>query len=354
LKINKEIKMKKLSKRSGFLLLVLALLFSVSACGDDKTEETKSMEQLQAENGVPVVLKEVQPESFTKYVSFYGTASGKRQTTVGAMTGGRIEKVLIKAGDFVKKDQVVIEFPDDLPSSQIEQAKAAYENSEKTFNRMKKLLEAGETSQSNFDNVQTQYLVNKRNYEALQQILYVQAPYDGTVTGVMVNPGDGVKAEAPLFTIANLSTMKVKVWVSDKENAQIRKGANAIISYNGKEYSGKVSEKDISMDMMHLAFGVEVEFANTDKLPSGITVDVKIEVYKNSSTIVIARNLLKKDKTGNYVYLVKGENATKTYVKTGEDYSIYYEVTSGLKFGDKLITKGNERVEDGSKIKVIQ
>ncbi|GJQ64361.1 MAG: RND transporter MFP subunit [Melioribacteraceae bacterium] len=312
------------------------------------------MEQLQAEKGIPVEVEAVKAVNFVKYLSYFGTLEGYRQSTVGAMTGGRIEKVSIKAGDRVKKDQVVIEFPDDLPSSQVVQAKAAFDIAEKTYNRMKKLLEAGETSQANFDGAETQYLVAKRNYESAMEVMYVQAPYDGTITGVMVNKGDGVKAEAPLFTIANLAKMKVKVWATSKEIDKISKGSNAKIIYNGKEAAGKVTEVDLSMNPGRQAFGVTVVFENSLKLPAGVTADVLVQIYSNDDAIVVPRNIVQSDSKGNFVYVEIDGKSFRKYIKTGEVYDISMEVFEGLVPGDKLIVKGVENVLDSSTVNVIK
>lgn len=331
---------------------ILSLLI-LSACGDDK-EPSKSMEQLQTENGIPVKIDTVSKDTFKQYVSFFGKVSGIRQTTVGAMTGGRIEKVNAKVGQSVKKDQVIIEFPDDLPSSQITQAKASFENAERTYDRMKKLLEAGETSQANFDNAETQYLVSKRNYESVKQTIYVEAPYDGVITGLSVNQGESVKSETPLFTIANLSRMKVVVWVSDTEIGKVKNGAEAVITYRGEDVKGHVAEKALSLDPQHQAFRVEVVFDNNEKLMAGVTVDVKILTYKNEDAIVLQRNLVQSDNNGEYVYFAKDTTAKKQYIKTVNQYDIYYEVSEGLKEGDIIISEGATKVTDGDKINVIQ
>lgn len=340
------------------VILVNLFLFTlfvslISSCAKE-VEETKSMEQLQEEKGIPVEIEPVAKTTFSKYLSFYGKLEGSKQSIVGAMTGGRIEEVKIKAGDFVKKDQVVIEFPDDLPSSQVVQAKAAFDNAEKTYNRMKQLLAAGETSQANFDGAETQYLVAKRNYDSAMEVMYVQAPYDGTITGVMVNKGDGVKAEAPLYSIANLKQMKVKVWLTEVEIVNISKGDPAKIVLMGKEAAGKVTEKDLAMNPTTQAFGVTVVFENVHNFPAGVTADVFIETYKNNEAIVLPVNIIQTDAEGSFVFVEKGGKSFKRYIKTGEVYNIDTEVLSGLTENEHLIVKGVENIVDSSAVNVIK
>ena len=152
------------------LISILSGLFLFGCSGNDNNE-SKSMEQIQKEEGIPVVVQPIVPQKFEKYLTFYGQFKGFKETTVGAMIGGRIEKINAKPGAKVKENQVIIEFPEDAPASQYQQAKSAYENSKKTYERMKALHEKGEISQAQFDGIETKFRVDKRNYETMKDML---------------------------------------------------------------------------------------------------------------------------------------------------------------------------------------
>jgi len=236
----------------------------------------------------------------------------------------------------------------------IDQARNAYENSKKTYERMKALLEAGETSQANFDGAETQYLVNKRNYETQKQLLYIDAPFGGVITDIKVKAGDNVKGEAPLFTVAQLNKMRTKLWVTEKEINLFRKGMVATINYLGKEYNGRVVDISLSTDPYKQAFYVEAEFDNGSReLRSGVTVEVKVLTYSNPNAIIIKRNLIRHDEKGMFVFVEKNGKAEKRYIGSGVDSGIDYEISSGLKVGDRLIVTGGAQLEDGKKVNVI-
>ncbi len=336
------------------LIFSLTSLFLFQSCGKEKVN-AKSMEEIRAEEGVPVKVEVIQYQPFQKYISFFAKLNGIKEATKGAMVGGKIEKIKTKVGDYVKKDQVVIEFAEDNPGLQYIQAQNAFENSEKTYQRMKVLLEAGETSQANFDGAETQYLVAKRNYEALRQMLFIESPFNGTIVDIKVNEGDNVKSEAHLFTIAQLTKMRAKVWASEKEINDIKKGMGAEIEYDGKVYQGKVVEVSMAADQYKQAFYAEVEFDNSKlSLKSGVTADVKILTYKNDNAIVIPRNLVMTDEKGGYVFLENNGKAEKRYVSNGKDSGINYEIRNGLSVGDNLIIEGAALLDNGIKVKLIQ
>lgn len=338
------------------LLLILPLLFFIFfyGCGGDE-ESAKSMDQIQLEEGVPVQVKTVEYKPFEKYMNYFAKLTGIKEATKSAPFGGKIEKINFHVGDYVEENQVVVEFPFNDPGSLFEQTKATYENSKRTYERTKVLLDAGETSQANFDGVEAQYLVHKRNYELAQKLIFIEAPFSGTLVDVKVNVGDNVEDEAPLFTIAQLHKMRAKIWITEKENGDIKKGMNAEMEFGGKVYNGKIVEVSMAIDPNKQAFFAEVEFDNTGKeLKSGVTVEIKILIYQNPKAITIPRNLVLNDENGQFVFVEKDGKAEKRYLSNSQESGIYFEISKGLQVGDKLITHGGSQLTDGAKVKVIQ
>jgi RND family efflux transporter MFP subunit len=330
----------------------MLLLFG---CAKEAKKETKSMEQIRDEQGVPVKIEVVQTTKFNKELSFFSKLSGIQESTKYALVADKIASVRVKVGQSIGEGKVVLTFPTDNPELQFSQAKIALENSEKLYKRMSELLKAGETAQQNFDNAETQYLVSKRNYESLKQMIYVDSPISGTIVELFVKSGDDVFRDAKLFTVAQLQTMKAKIWVSESEVNQLKNGMAATIEFGGKEYKGKVSEISLAMDEMNRAFGVEIQFPNPKReLKSGVTTDVKIITYTNPNVIVVPRNLIKSEGDKKYVFVENGGKAEQRFIQTGNESSISVEVVRGLITGDRLISEGLSLLASGKKIKVIQ
>jgi RND family efflux transporter MFP subunit len=204
---------KKIMKPLISMTLIFTFLF-LSGCSKDDDAKNSNSEK---DNAIPVVIKKVEGQKFTKSLSYFTQLRGVKETTEGAAIGGRIEKINYEVGSRVKKDDIIIEFPDDSPASQYRQAETAFNNSLKNYERTKVLLNAGEKSQANFDAVEAKYLVDKSNYETQHKMIFIKAPYDGIITGMTVNEGDNVKAKDPLFSIANLNQITCKIWAPAEE-----------------------------------------------------------------------------------------------------------------------------------------
>ncbi|MEJ5262753.1 MAG: efflux RND transporter periplasmic adaptor subunit [Ignavibacterium sp.] len=344
--------MKSLVKIFGITLIISTLV--LTSCSDDKPE-TKSMDEIRNEDGIPVQVEEVKYQPFDKYLTFFSKLTGIKEATKASIVGGKIERINASVGDYVREKQVIVEFDIYNPGVQYEQAKSAYENLKKNYERVKALLDAGETSQANYDAVETQYLVAKRNYESVRQMLFIEAPFDGILVDMKVNVGDNVKGDVPLFTVSQTNKMRSKIWVSEKEISQFKKGMKAITEYNGQQFVGRVVEISLAMDPAKQAFFVEVEFDNPKGIiKSGVTNEIKILTYEKPNAIIIQRNLVNKDENGYYVFVVENDKAVKRYITNGNESGLFYEVSSGLQVGDKLVVKGASQLEDGSRVKVIQ
>ena len=260
----------------------------------------------------------------------------------------------IKAGDYVEKDQVLVTFPEDAPAGQYKQAKAGFDLAKSTYERMKKLYEIGGISLQDLENVETQYKVAAANFDASSQMLKVRAPISGYVTAVNVKETESVRSETQLVTISQRGKMKARIWANEAEICQIERGQQATAIWNNKEFSGKVVEVSSSKDMMKRAFGVDLEFDNEDCMcKSGVIAEIKIDVYENPKALLVPRKIINTDENGKYVFVVNNDKAEKRYVKIGKEND-YLEVISGLNVNDAVVVKGNNKLSDGMKVKVIK
>ncbi len=268
-------------------IIISACLTALLATGCTKEKvESKSMDQIRKEEGVPVKVDTIQYSHFEKQLTFYAKLQGIKETIKNSIVGGKIESIKARVGSQVSKDQVIIEFDTNNPGVQYEQAKTSYENAEKTYMRLKKLLEAGESSQAAYDGAEAQYFVSKRNYESIKQMLFIESPFSGTLVDLKVNEGDNVKSEVHLFTVAVLSRMRAKIWASESEIGLMKKGIPAIMNWGAKTYKGRIVEVSLAQDPEKQAFYAEVEFDNsTNELKSGVTVEIKVLTYDNPKAL---------------------------------------------------------------------
>lgn len=333
-------------------LLVLILIFS--NCGREKTE-TKNLEQIYKEEGIPVKVEKVIQKEFSTELSFHSVLSGIKESSVYAMISDEVEKIHVKVGDYIKKNDVLLSFPTDNPSAKYYQAKIVFENSKTAYERVKNLYDDGGISRQELDNAAAAFQVAKADWDAVKQTVEVKAPLSGYVTKVSVRETDNVRRDDELFTISRIDKMKAKVWASEKEISDIKNGMPAYAIWKTSRVKGKVVQVDMAMNQSVKAFQAVIEFNNPDViLKAGTTVEVRISTYINPEAIVAERKDVLQDKDTYYVYVLSGNRAEKRNVKLGRRQALDVEILEGLNPGDELVVEGQILLDQGSKIKVIE
>jgi membrane fusion protein (multidrug efflux system) len=341
-------------KRVIIVMLGLIMVLGFSSCTKEK-KEAKSMEQIYKEEGVPVRTKTVSLTEFNKVLSFNSVLTGIKESTAYASMGDKVEKILVKVGDFVKKDQVLVTFPTDSPSARYFQAKVAFENARTAFERIDNLYKSGGISLQDRDNARARFEVAKADWDNVLQMVKVKAPISGYVTKAHVAETDNVDKEMPLVTISNTERMKASIWVSEDEIFDIEKDMPATATWKGNQIRGNVVEVDSAMNVMKKAFRALVEFQNPDNLlKAGTTVEINITTSSKPNALVVERKNILKEQEEYFVYIVKNGKAEKQKVVPGKQQVLDVEILAGLNPGDELVVEGQMLLENGSKVKVVR
>ena len=332
-------------------MVAVALVFG--NCSTDK-KNTKSMEQLYKENGVPVKVETVHAQNLNAENSFHAVLTGIKESSASASIADKVEKIHYAVGDVVEKDAVVVSFPTDNPSAQYNQARVGYEHAEATMKRMKNLYDSGGISLQDYENTKTQYEVAKANWEAARQTVKVKAPISGTVTQINVQESDNVHPGDNLFTVSQTNKLKAKIWANETDVAGIQKGDEVVAEWAGNTIKGRVTQVDISLNSRMQAFGVIAEFNNPANIfKSGVNAELTINSKLSDHTIVVERKNILKQANENVVFIASNGLAHKRPVTIGKTTGIVVEVTQGLNDGDLLITEGQMLLKDGDKIQII-
>ena len=262
------------------------ILISVLSCSQEQ-EDTRSIEQIYKEEGVPVKTKIIQPEMFRVERSYNAVLTGIEESSAYAKVDDKVEKIFVKVGDYVKDNQILLTFPTDNPDARYNQEKVGYENAKLAYERIANMYQTGGMSKQQLDNAKANYDVAEANWDAAQQTVIVRAPISGYVTRISASETDNVKKDDELFRISRMNKMKARVWVSEKDVLEIERGILAYALWNNIRIDGIVVEVDMALDMKKQAFGTVIEFENPNRiLKFGITVDVFIETYKKPDALV--------------------------------------------------------------------
>ncbi|MDX9859143.1 MAG: efflux RND transporter periplasmic adaptor subunit [candidate division Zixibacteria bacterium] len=312
------------------------------------------MEQLYAENGVPVKTRIIRETDFSSEAAFHAVLTGIRESSAYAMVSDKIDHIDYQVGDFVEKDDIVMAFPTDNPSAQYYQAQVAFENAKATFDRMRSYYDTGGLSRQDYENAEAAYRVAEANWDAVRQSVMVKAPISGVLTRINARQSENVHEDDELFAVSQIDRLKARIWVSDKQIMDVKVGQRATARWDGVMLEGSVVQVDMSMNRDRQAFGVVIEFDNPDRsVRCGVTATISIEIYRNPAAVTIERKNIISDRDSRYVFVADSGVARRRPVVLGHAGELEVEILSGLSVGDELITEGQMHLEDGMKIRLI-
>jgi len=282
--------------RNLTFIIVSLVVFLLFSCGGKKENTAVSMEQLRAENGQPVSVRELAPEDFSVYLKYPALINASSESTAYAGLDDVVRTISVQVGAAVKQNDVILSFSQD--NRTLQQAVLANENAKTAFDRANNLFKSNDISRQDFDNARMQYEMTQTNLKAANDMIYVKAPISGTITQINVRVTQNVRPGTPLFTVSNSNAFEARLYVGADEIDRIKTGERAFIDLSrGKAgveaIEGRVTQVSLNMDSQKQAFPVTAIFNGGDKrLVSGMNVDISVEVYHNEKAIVLSRQEL--------------------------------------------------------------
>ena len=321
-----------------------------------------------------VRLDEVIYETSEETYAIIGRVIALQQGPIASRVNGPIASINVKVGDRVKKGDTLVSLSKSRYeadrrriAAQVARQKTALKNAERELRRMKNLSKSAAFSRARFEDQEG--IVAERKAQlaefnaALQKVLIdirdatIKAPYDAVVLAKNVELGGYVNVGAPVVRLINETALEIEVDVPAFRMDELKPGASAaIVADNGKEYPAFV-KSIIPNDntrtrtrpvRLIASFGLDaLRFANNQ------SVSVKLPLSSGSRILTIHKDAVVSRANGSVVFVVKGTNATMRNVKLGRGIGNKFEILHGLKPGEKVVVRGNERLGAGAPIRVV-
>ena len=136
-----------------------------------------------------------------------------------------------------------------MGSETLIQVRASFDATEKDWNRIKSLREAGTVSQQTYDRTQAAFDAAKATYEKTLASTQLRAPFSGIISQKYLEEGEvftlfaGAAGSPAIVRLMILDTVKVVISVSETEYAEVSEGQEALLlldAYPDMEFAGEV------------------------------------------------------------------------------------------------------------------
>lgn len=352
----------------------------LAGCGGQETQQKQAFAPIVAVETAELI--DYQPQQ-----SFVGRTEAIEDVGIVPQVSGYLQSRYFKEGEMVNTGQLLYQIDPSLyeakvasAKASVAQAKAGVTNANLDYKRGEDLLPRGGISQSEFDRltaVKLQAEAALKSAEAQLQAAetdlshtIIRAPFSGRISesrasiGDLVSPSTGV-----LTTIVSLDPMHASFSMSEKQRLQ--SGADRMSGQGegrndnvevwlklGKgfdyEYKGQLDYLGNRIDTQTGTIALRAQFPNPEhRLLPGQYVEVIVKDKNAKPTLVIPRLSVQTDLEGDFVMVLKDDNIVeRRNIELGPQIEQGVIVLTGLNEGEKVLTKGLQRVRNGMTVRL--
>lgn len=283
-----------------------------------------------------------------------GVVEARRQATLSAEVGGKIEVVYFDVDDEVRQGEVVLRIRDQEYRARVQQARAALDEARAglqdarlEFRRSQDLRKQKLISEAVFDKAeaglksaearQSAAEANLAQAEELLGHTVVKAPYSGVVVERHVEPGESVSPGQPIMTGYAVGELRVSVNVPQSliDKLRTRREARVILLESGQSIDvGKITIHPFASPQNH-SFPVRLDLTQPDlPLYPGMLVKVALGIGETDRLLVPQRALVSRAEV-NAVYVIDAQDRISLrQVRPGNRYDERVEILAGLEAGE--------------------
>ncbi|QLF70808.1 efflux RND transporter periplasmic adaptor subunit [Peteryoungia desertarenae] len=345
-------------KRAGLPETMVAAITPSSSGGDAGGNPANGMRRGPGMGGgAAVVAEPVVMGVINDRLTAIGTGEAIQSVVVMPQLSGTLAEVLIKAGERVKKGQVIArlerreqEIARDRAEVALKSARertALYSNLGSAASRID-AFDAGIAEENAVLELQTAELELSRRD--------IVAPIDGIAGIVTVVPGDNVTSSTPIVTLDDRSALLVDFWVPERFAPLIEEGQPLMatsVARPGQVYQGTVAAIDNRIDQASRTLRVRAGIMNEeDQLRAGMAFNVSME-FPGDLYPAVDPLAIQWDSDGSYVWHANEGKAEKVRVRIVQRNPDAVLVAAELEVGDQIVTEGVQRVREGAPVTLI-
>jgi multidrug efflux pump subunit AcrA (membrane-fusion protein) len=232
------------------------------------------------------------------------------------------------------------------------QANAARQQFEAASNGARQSYEGISTSQASLEGVKAQLAQAEKGLADTT----IRAPFDGYITARPVAAGEYVALTNKIATIVRIATLKLQLQTPAQRASQAHLGDTVtaqVDAYPDREFPGKVSAINQSVDPNSRVFILEARFDNADTdLKPGMFATAHVRLPGGENGIFVPVKAIQRDKTtdSNQVYVIQNGRARLRVVSAGETSSNQIRIVSGIADGEIVATSNQADLYDGAPV----
>ena len=302
-----------------------------------------------------------------------GTAESSTVSLVASEVEGLVAKLHVREGDTARKGQALAQLRTDnldlrlqAAAAQLKEAESRLKLAELNLARVRELFESDVASQQELDTASYEHTSWQGRGESLTAEIgriklalsrsTIRAPFGGLVAAEKTEVGQWIPVGGPVVEMIAMDELEVRVDVPERHFTSLNPGAVASVTFEsipGFRVDGKITTVIPRADPKARTFPLKVSVPNKDgRIGVGMLAQVSFPAGSAYRATVVPKDAVVRQGEGEFVFLINGaDKVERVAVQTGQGVGSWVVVEGGIRAGQKVVTRGNERLWPGAAVK---
>ncbi len=271
---------------------------------------------------------------------------------------------MVVVGARVKKGQILATLcPPIGRSNTWTERYLSYQRAEKNYERAQELKKRQAISNTEFEQIEQDYLVEKAGFETLLNAynitpdmsnkecmhFYVKAPIDGIVSELDIKPGQNISAGDQMMTLVDPDVVWLHADLYEKEYYRLGKPDGATLELPGRNEKLHLNKSEFKMinkgeivEQETRTIPVLFQLDNKEGLLKiGQTLQMNIYSTSDDKAVIVPVSAILDEDVQKFIFVQHtGESFEKRPVKTGPVYKDDIAILDGLNPDERIVTQG--------------
>lgn len=309
---------------------------------------------------VAVMADKPRVEKVENIVDAVGNLRAENSIVVAPEVAGRIVEIPGREGSAVKAGDVLVRLDPAVAEAEAAQARASVELTQANAARATNLArhQFG-TERAKDEAVSALHQAEAHLALAVARLakMVITAPFDGVLGLREKSIGAYVNAGEPILTLSSIDPMLVELRAPELKSAAVQPGQSVTVTIDalaGKPFAGLVTAADPDLDAAGHSLRLRASLDNPEGLlKPGMFARVKLSTGEPQEVFVAPERAVFFKSGGTYVYRAVDGKAAETQVTVRARRVGEVEISTGLKAGDEVVTDGQIKIHDGSRLLLL-
>jgi membrane fusion protein (multidrug efflux system) len=310
-------------------------------------------------------------ETWQPRILALGTLAAVNGIEVTPEVGGMIREIYFDSGQSVKKGDKLVQLDTDMLEADLRNLTVQLANAQTELERRQKIFDKGFAAKADLDTAtvlrdRLQANLERTKAEIAQKSVY--APWDGRLGLRSVAVGKYVAAGDPLVWIQSVDPIYVDFTVTEADFGRLKPGlpiTATFSAYPNETFKGEIATTDARIDASSRMIKVRGALPDPDgRLVPGMYANVAVDSGASETVVTVAQTAVSYSLYGDSVFVLMtpkekaGEgkeevfDIERRFIKVGPMRDGRVRIVDGLKNGDRVVIAGQNKIDQGSKVRV--